>query len=421
MIAVLFILVTLSMLFLSSTRRRIIVLCAFYFSFGLLTVINDDSVFLLGGLKLYRIAYPFLFLSVLVRILREPEFFAFVRRWPILPYLGLVFITLISSLHSLYIDVFSFNDPASLFGVLIVMSLYWISASQIQGPDDPLIFGGTAAALSLAISVWVIWTASRADFSAFRGGTNVNENYESLYVLAGVFPIIGLLFHVKSKVWRLFLILALLPIALGASILASRGMILAGLVGILAMSAGYAKKLKLSRVILLSAILVGVFAAATILPGGGNIVDVFQAPEVATLDDRTFIWGASMQRFMNAGILEILFGNGLSASLNLVPDYGNYHNVFLQWLMEQGVVGLTLFLVFLSRTWGLVSRSDSSSRETMVGWFVFLLGAGLSSTISNEHCFWIIVGILAGAGAISKPAEEYARKKVDVPLQPATS
>jgi O-antigen ligase len=88
--------------------------------------------------------------------------------------------------------------------------------------------------------------------------------------------------------------------------------------------------------------------------------------------------------------------------------------VYLLWLMEQGILGLALFLFFLYRIWRLVSGSDSSSRAMMLGWFVFLLVGGLSSTISNEHSFWIIMGVLSGAAAFSKPTREQSRQSVVV-------
>jgi O-antigen ligase len=408
------ILVALSMLALSFTRRRIVILCVFYFSFGLLTVLNDDSIPLLGGGKLYRIAYPFLLLSVLIRIFRDSDFLISAKKWPLFSYLALVFLTVISSLYSSYIKVFTFSDSASLFGVLVVMSLFWISASHIQGPEDPVIFGGTAAALSIAISVWVIWTASQADFSAFRGGTNVNENYESLFVLAGVFPVVNCLFLATKKVWRALLAAALFSIALGAFILASRGMIIAALVGVLAMFAGFVRKVALGRVVFASVILALIFVGAIFLPGGGNIVGAFQAPELGTLDDRTMIWGFSIQRFMQAGIFQTLLGGGLSSSINVITEYGNYHNVFLLWLMEQGIVGLALFCFFLYRIWRLVVASDLRNREMMLGWFVFFLIGGLSSTISNEHSFWIIMGVLSGTAALSKLTVPNNSKAIDM-------
>lgn len=90
-------------------------------------------------------------------------------------------------------------------------------------------------------------------------------------------------------------------------------------------------------------------------------------------------------------------GDGLSSSITVIAtmifDVGSYHNTYLLWLMEQGIVGLALFLLFLYRIWRLVSGSDSSSREMMIGWFVFLLLLDLSGTISSTHAFWIIMGL----------------------------
>jgi O-antigen ligase len=416
--AVVSIIAFLSMLALSFTRRRVLILCAFYFSFGLLTVMNEDTIPLLGGFKLYRIAYPFLFLSVLVRFFRDCDLLPSAGRWPLFSYLALAFLTVVSAFYTPYTKVLLFGDPASLFGVLVVMSLFWVSAFQIHGTVDTLIFNWTAAALSLVLSAWVIWTASQADFNAFRGGTNINENYESLFLLAGVFPVVNFISSNRSKVWKALLIATLFSISLGAFILASRGMIIATLLGVLAMVVALAKEITRRGLLLIGVILMVMVGGAILLPGGSNTVSAFQAPELGTLDERTIIWGRSLQHFMEAGPFQIFLGDGLSSSINVIatmlPEQENYHNVYLLWLMEQGILGLAVFLFFMYRIWCFVSRSDSPGRAMMLGWFVFLLVGGLSSTISSEHSFWIIMGVLSGTAAFSKPAREQNPQNVVV-------
>lgn len=410
MTVVLSIIAFFSMLTLSFTRRRVFILCAFYLSFGLLTVLNEDTIPLLGGFKLYRIAYPFLFLSVLVRFFRDCDLLPSAGKWPLGSYLALVFLTVVSATYTPYTRVLVFSDPASLFGVLVVMSLFWVSAFQIHGTTDTLVFGWTAAGLSIVLSAWVIWTASQADFSSFRGGTNVNENYESLFLLAGVFPVVYFASSTKAKVWKALLIVALLLICLGSFILASRGMIIAALLGVLVMVVALTKKVAWRSLLFVGGILAVMAVGAILLPGGNNIVSAFQAPEVGTFDERTIIWAHSLQHFMEAGPFRIFLGEGLSSSTNVIasmlPLQDNYHNVYLLWLMEQGILGLTAFLYFMSRIWRLVSGSNSPDKAMMLGWFAFLLVGGLSSTISNEHSFWIILGVIFGTCVFSGPDRE---------------
>ena len=396
-------LVAVSAFALSFTSKKVLNLCAFYLSFGVLTVTNAGTTPVLGGFKFYRLIYPFLFLVALSSTLRKSNRGSSWAKQPWLPYISVLVVTIASSFYSPYIRVLSLGDPSGLSAVLLIMSLFWVSFYHIEDNQDLILFGWAVAATSLLLGGWVIWTASQSDFAAFRGGTEVNENYSSAFVVAGVFPLIQFFFTMRNAFAKMLLVAGLFVIAFGAFILASRGTFIAAFLAAVVMGGILLKKVAFKALLLGLVLFILTIGSVMLLPGGANIVAAFQAPEVSGLDDRTMIWEHSLGRFFDASPFRVLLGDGLSSSLAVVPtlgsDYQNYHNVYLMWLMEQGLVGLAVFTVFLCRIGLLACRSDCPSKAMLISWLVFFLALGLSGTISTVHPFWIIVGVVAGGSA----------------------
>ena len=65
------------------------------------------------------------------------------------------------------------------------------------------------------------------DFSAFRGGIEVNQNFVSLFILAGAIPLVHAQFRVSGYAKRLAVFLLLVFVMFGAFLLASRGALIA--------------------------------------------------------------------------------------------------------------------------------------------------------------------------------------------------
>jgi O-antigen ligase len=408
-----------ALLVLSFSRERILLLCYYYFAFGVLTIVNEDTVPLLGGLKLYRIAYPFLLLSVLVSFVRDPMSYERFRRWPNLSYLALVFSLIISSFYSPYTNVLVFSDPQGIVSILVVCSLFWIAASHMQEHEDFIKFALTTVALSVSLSLWVIWIAAQGDFTAFRGGTNINENYESLFVLCGAIPLIQFVLISKGILQRMASSAALLVILFASSILASRGMLLAAAAGAIVTTIGLLSKLPRRRLLTTGALFALVIGCVILLPGASNIADAFQSVDLGTLDDRTVIWHYAWRHFASSGGFETFFGGGLSSGITVLssvfPEMPNYHNDYLMWLMEHGLIGLSLFLLFLCRIAYILVRTCDPYKYLMLGWYVFLLVVGLSATSSNEHLYWIMLGVMVGAASgcqmIGVRQQEFVRSR----------
>ncbi len=168
-------------------------------------------------------------LSVIVRALGDHDFGLRIRRWPLISYCALLFVLLLSSFYSPSNSVFSLENTAGLFDRAFVFSLFWMAASQIQRESDLIIFAATSSFVSVALAGWVLWNAASLDFSAYRGGTSVNENYLSMVLFTGVAPLVYCLFTGLGRISN-GLLLLLLVIMSASLILASRGILFAGAV-----------------------------------------------------------------------------------------------------------------------------------------------------------------------------------------------
>ncbi len=390
---------------LSLTRRRIYVICGFYCVYGFVKVLGLGSVMDWAQLAVFRALYLVLLVSVGVRFVQDRAYLAQLRRWPLVSYSILLALFLASALYSPSSEPFS-QEPWNLRGLLTIISLFLLTASQFQEENDLRIFALTTVVVSLALSVWVILAAAQLNFEVLRGGIDVNQNYVSVFVLAGIIPLIHILFAAERGLLKFLLLPVLLVVVLASLILASRGMIAAALVGVVLMAARVARSRGFSALLALIAILVLIGAVAMILPGGDSLAARSLEGNAGTLNDRTLIWSHAMRYFADSGIARMIFGQGLSSGTfvlrPVLPLFENYHNEYLTWLMNQGVLGLAAFLAFLYSVIQRVRTCSHPLKSIMLGWLAFLGVAGLSSTVSDLHLFWILVGVITGASSLAK-------------------
>ncbi|HLG94671.1 MAG TPA: O-antigen ligase family protein [Bryobacteraceae bacterium] len=384
-------------------------LCFYYMAFGILTVVNVDTAPLLGGLKVYRFVYPLLCFLFVLRLFTDPFFFQQIRRWPNLNYLAILFVLAASSLYSTNARALAPTEPTGLLSILVVTLLFWLSAGQIRLPSDFEIFAKASIALSTCLSLWVVWTAAQGNFSVFRGGTGVNENYESLLMLTGAIAAFYFLVATDGLAGKLAFAGALSVILLGSGILASRGSLISAAVGSLITGFGVFARVPRRQLIVPGIFLVVLLSVLAFSPAATSVVSAFQGVEVSTLDDRTVIWQFAWRHFNGLEGLRVLFGEGLASSATaldtFMPQYANYHNDYLMWVMEHGLVGLSVFSLFLYRIGRIATATSHPQKALIQGWFAFLLIAGLSATVSSsEHLYWILLGVIVGAGCLEYSA-----------------
>jgi O-antigen ligase/polysaccharide polymerase Wzy-like membrane protein len=403
MLSVLYFAVVAALAVLSLTRRRIFVICGFYSFYALLTVLDEGNVPRLGALTVYRALYLIMVFSLVARVVQDRTFLLRMRRWPLLIYGVAIALVVASSLYSRSPHVFFSDAAVSMWGLIVIFSLFWMAAGHVHQESDMKILGATTTVVSLALSLWVIWHVVQLNFEAYRGGIEVNQNYVSLFVLVGALPLINALFTAKSWLLRFFLLSVLLVIVLGGMMLASRGMVAGFAVAAFFMVARLTYKrglwIKLGAGLGLGAVITtALFFPGSSLPGR------FLEGDVSTLDERTLIWSQSLNYFAESGLTRMLFGQGFASGQVVIrpvlPDFENYHNEYLRWLMDQGMVGLFTFMVFLYEVVRRVLAGDHPFKNVMIGWLAFLLVGGMSATMSEAHVFWILMGVMVGACAL---------------------
>jgi hypothetical protein len=393
-----------ALLILAFTRWRIWALCGFYLVYGTVKVIAQEDMANWSQLLLFRCLYPVLAVSVLVRYFRDPTLLRQIRYWPVLAYCSLLVTILLQALYSQSANTFSGSSPFNIWGGLVITSLFWFSAAHIRSPTDLNVFAASTVVVSIVLSSWVLWTTAQLDFSAFRGGIEVNQNLVSLFVLAGAIPLVHAQFRVSGYAKRSAVFLLVGFAMFGAFLLASRGVLIAFLVAVLIMAPKLipGKPLKgffaISFVLCFALFLPGAFAALS-----GR----FHEGDESALNGREQVWSYSIHRFSDSGLLHILFGSGYNSAAVILPsamepNSWNYHNEYLNSLMDGGLIGLGAFALFLVVTWRLISKTDHSLKNVMRGWLVFLIVAGFSGVISGVHVFWPLLGAVCGGIAAQK-------------------
>lgn len=418
----LYILLSLALFFAALTQYRILALCGFYCVYGILKVIALGEIIQWRDLALFQGLYIVLLASFIARLWQDESFLRQIARWP-KTYVATIGIMFVSAFYSISNQIFTPGDGNGLAPKLTIAALFFLAASQLQRIQDFKIFLFATVFVSLALSIWVIWSAATLNFEAMRGGIDVNQNFVSVFVLAGAIPLVYMLF--KARGWALVATLTiLLVVALGSFILASRGMLGAFVMALIFMARSLLKEKSKRIVFALFLALFAVFALAIMLPGGSSILARFQEGDLGTLNGRTLVWNRAIDYFGDGSIVRQLFGYGLSSGQVILPshltdDLWNFHNQYLAWLVEEGFIGLMIYCAFLFALGRMVLKSKHPLRPVMVAWLVFLMVSGLSATIADLHAFWILLGAVAGACTFEKAASGASEPTLAVPC-PAT-
>jgi O-antigen ligase len=408
--------------FAAFTRHRIWVLCGFYCVYGVLKVIALGEIVEWRDLALFQGLYIVLAASIIARLWQDEAFLLQIRRLPKM-YFAAIGMMYCSALYSISYHIFTPGDVNGLAPKLTIATLFFLGALQLQRTQDFRIFLVATVFVSLALSIWVIWSAAALNFEGMRGGIDVNQNFVSIFVLAGAIPLVYMLFN--SRGWTLLASLALLlVVALGSFMLASRGMLGAFMMALVFMAPALLRGKSKKAIFALALALVGVFAVAVMLPGGSSILGRFQEGDLATLDKRTLVWARAVGYFGDGSTIRQLFGYGLSSGevildVPILENLRNFHNQYLAWLVEQGFIGLIIFCAFLLSMGRAIIASTHPLKPVMLGWLVFLVVAGLSSAIADTHAFWILLGAIIGACSLEKAKREKPKTVFTVPC-PAT-
>jgi O-antigen ligase len=182
-------------------------------------------------------------------------------------------------------------------------------------------------------------------------------------------------------------------------LLASRGALIAFLLAVIVM----APKLIPGKALKGSFAIAVVLSFTLCLPGAFSaLAGRFQEGDETALNGREQIWTYSIHTLSNAGLLHMVTGTGYNSAAVILPPAmepgsWNYHNEYLNNLMDGGLIGLGTFVLLLGVMWRLISKTDHPLKNVMRGWLVFLIVAGFSGVISGLHVFWLLLGAVCGA------------------------
>lgn len=390
---------------LAFTVRRVWVLVLFYIIYGVPKIVAMSDLLDPKALLVFRVLYAVLAVSFIARFLQDEELVQRLRRFPLISY-GFLVATVILSICYTMVS----TEKANIWGYLSLLSLFPLAALQMQRDEDFKVMAGATVLVSLALSTWVISLSYSTDFAfEARGGTDINQNFLSVWLLLGAFPLVQLLFTGKTKKTRLLAILLLTVVCFGAFLLASRGMLIAFVAGLVSMAPMMVSRIGLRRSFILGIVLLMVVAGSLLLPGAQGAVHRFAQADTTSLNNRTLVWSTAATDLEDSGAERWILGNGMASGLRvlntLTKDQWNYHNEYLGRLMDEGVLGLGAFVLLLAILWRITRKSRHSSKPVMIAWVAFFTVAGLSSTIADSHPFWIVLGTITGACLLAHPQQ----------------
>jgi O-antigen ligase len=325
--------------------------------------------------------------------------------------------------------------PLSWFHVCVLLFLVWAGASTLWSIDSEATQTRFLTYLQLAVLVWLIWEVAwsqqriRALLGAYVLGVSVAAVATVYDYLAGAYAAgypgrftgldvnpnelgvtlaIGLpmawYLNLSQRhrrfawLWQLYLPLAITAILLTAS----RGAFLTMLVA-LAIIPATQGRLRLRTKVALSALAVGsLVAAAIVVPETTleRLQTTREDIETGYFGNRGQIWRAGLDVAWEHPLVGVgagTFGAAVEPSLNF---QWSSHNVFLGILVEDGVVGLCLFLAVIAAAFAAVRPLPRLPR-----WFgialLLALGVGsLSLEWGYRKQFWFVLGIVAAEGAL---------------------
>jgi O-antigen ligase len=127
-----------------------------------------------------------------------------------------------------------------------------------------------------------------------------------------------------------------------------------------------------------------------------------------TMNGRVPIWNVGWQLFQQRPFLGV--GAGAFPAAFESVRYGNSaaHNLALALLVEQGVVGLSLFAALVGACFWVISGLPSADRKLwavlMMGWLI----SGLSGDSHMDKITWVLFGMLAAQDRVKTPHQASA-------------
>jgi O-antigen ligase len=219
-------------------------------------------------------------------------------------------------------------------------------------------------------------------------------------------PLIDLYFTSNDPIQKVLAQLGILISMYGAYLTGSRGATLGVVLAGAVMIWKYRQKYDKARIVRAIAGVVLFCGLAFVLPGNENVLQRFvdQSESSGEIEARTVvIWPLLSEKLLERNPQQWLIGEGMSSSSDLLNTtfgrigWGDAHNMYLQSLYDQGLIGLALFLFFLYWVMKRIAYAPSAYVGLFYGWFVCLLVEGMFEVEANNKAFWMLLGVMVGS------------------------
>jgi len=213
---------------------------------------------------------------------------------------------------------------------------------------------------------------------------SADSNYLSMLIGLGVLPAIALAKHLAEGGRRLALILTMLcvPICLlSVGLLASRGIMIALVVGFMPMILGVARN-KRGWIIFVIALIIVIAMLNWLGVYQGGEIEVFRrfSAEIRPgnpLGQRYTLAQIAWEAFAERPALSKLFGGGpysnfLAVGRKTPEGWMHTHNAFLEYLLDYGLIGVGLFLALFWLAFRSAVSADADVRFLLLSQFAFL-------------------------------------------------
>lgn len=270
----------------------------------------------------------------------------------------------------------------------------------------------TAASVFMSVSGLAHATALQATSGIDAVGrdslTDVDPNYMSVYIGCGLIWLVSVAlvgWREYNRVIRLAAIVAGLPCMAALLRLASRGVMSALLITVSLIIWNAATSMR-QRFFGL-AVLVILSLTVYLSPLGVPLQQRLTSDNLATASERVPLVLASINYLTSAPIEDLLVGGGIGWNFQVlgrafgVTEF-NTHNAFLHVAIDQGLVGLLLFLSVIYCVYQTLRVGSGTVQSNAMYGLVFLLICSLSlSPISKPFC-WIAFSMYVCKRAIPK-------------------
>lgn len=325
--------------------------------------------------------------------------------------------------------------------VLMAAFVLWGTFTYLWTVDQDLTLDRIATLLQLFAMVWLMWQLAqgeREQFSLMQSFvlgcyvgaidtfvglytgrvidvfrvTATNANPNELGILLGFAVPLAIYLSIRGRgpmVWvnRLYMPVALVAIFLTAS----RGALLTASTSLLLVPWSFQKLTRKQKVALVALALVTVVAAVIIVPGESwqRFSTLQSEINGGTFSHRTDIWRAGLEVYRDHPIIGIGAGAYPTA---IQPIYGSAiiaHNTALSILVENGAIGL---LIFVALMFTLISSARHLPPLSRKVWMIVLLAWSVGvcgGTWEYRKATWFLFGLLLTQAARSLPRARKAR------------